>query len=137
MDTAGHLHRLGAYSVHMSVGAPQKQGATPEWRLGDRIVRACDHAGITQKQLGAAINVDASTLSKYIAGTREIRWVHLQRIAEATGVDLGWLTGVLPVEDAPVLTVLPGGRAVSAPERRSLNTSGLRIVTDHRRITRR
>src|SRR5688572_27762798 len=69
------------------------QPQVPQWTLGDRIRKARKHAGMSQAELAHAIGVRHSTIATWETDVN--RPSHLvatvDKIAEATGVDMEWL----------------------------------------------
>ena len=60
--------------------------------LGSRVRTAIRDAGINHSEVARRISLDASKLSKSLAGTRKFRVEEISRIAELTGVTTDWLT---------------------------------------------
>lgn len=60
--------------------------------LVSRVRTAIRDAGINHSEVARRISLDASKLSKSLAGTRKFRVEEISRIAELTGVTTDWLT---------------------------------------------
>ncbi|UZD61590.1 TetR/AcrR family transcriptional regulator [Brevibacterium sp. JSBI002] len=84
--------------------------------LADRVRDAIQSAGINHSEIARQIGLDASKLSKSLAGVRKFRVEEISRIAELTEVSTDWLTT---------------GRTAGPPRRgRSAPTSGIVPVSD-------
>jgi transcriptional regulator with XRE-family HTH domain len=74
-------------------------GVIPEVTVGHRIRIAREYAGLEQGQLAELADMSRTTVVNYEAGHRQPRRLYLRSIAQATGVDVGWLeTGMAPAE---------------------------------------
>lgn len=60
------------------------------WRLGDRLARSLDHAGLKPKDMAARLHTHPNTIGNYIAGRTRIPYPTLVMWADITGVDLAW-----------------------------------------------
>ena len=81
--TAGHTIKV----VKTSDGADSAQTT-----LVTRVRTAINDAGINHSEVARQIGIDASKLSKSLAGTRKFRVEEISLIAELTGVTTDWLT---------------------------------------------
>lgn len=81
--TAGHTIEV----VNTSEGADSAQKT-----LVTRVRTAINDAGINHSEVARQIGLDASKLSKSLAGTRKFRVEEISHIAELTGVTTDWLT---------------------------------------------
>lgn len=92
-----------------SAGSTQKS-------LVSRVRTAIKDAGINHSEIARQVGLDASKLSKSLAGVRKFRVEEISRIAELTEVSIDWLTS---------------GRTAGPPRRgRSAPTSGIVPVSD-------
>jgi transcriptional regulator with XRE-family HTH domain len=75
----------------------------PEWTIQDRLRKAREEAGMTQRELADAIEVAKTTVSNYEAGaTTHHRGIVLTAWARATGVPSEWLRwGANPAPKTP------------------------------------
>jgi transcriptional regulator with XRE-family HTH domain len=65
------------------------------WTLSDRIKKAREVTGLSQKDLAEKTGISMSTISNYESGATSPRKAQITLIAWATGVDRGWLeTGI-------------------------------------------
>ena len=63
-------------------------------QLGQRIVAACNYAGMSQGHLANAIGITENGLTSIIRGrTKDPCWSTMIDIAQATGVSLNFLAG--------------------------------------------
>lgn len=85
----------------------------PEWLLTDRLRKAREHAGIEQAAMAAWLGVSRNTVGNYENGRTRPRLIVLRAWAQATSVDLAWLTGEATRDEAPA--TVGGG----TPERRA------------------
>jgi transcriptional regulator with XRE-family HTH domain len=69
---------------------PEHDGKKPYEELGHRLKLARDRAGMTQKELGAAVGVDAMTISRYERGIHRPDNDVIQRIAGVLRERSGW-----------------------------------------------
>lgn len=79
-------------------------GIIPEWTLGDRLRKARQVAGMSQRELAEAIGEGSSSLAMWEsdrATPRDLRR-RLANIARVTGVNVEWLAGDAE-EDPPSL----------------------------------
>jgi transcriptional regulator with XRE-family HTH domain len=70
-------------------------GMIPEWTLGDRLRKARQIAGLSQRQIAAAIGERASTYAMWEADSafpRDLE-TRVERISAVTGVSALWLLG--------------------------------------------
>lgn len=66
----------------------------PQWTIQDRLRKAREQAGMTQRELADAIGVAKSTISNYEAGTiTHQRKIVMNQWALVTGVPVAWLWG--------------------------------------------
>jgi transcriptional regulator with XRE-family HTH domain len=71
-------------------------GAIPRWTRADRLVKAREHAGLSQTELAAQLDVSVRSIKRYEAGA-QIRRGLLLGWGFACGVDPIWLElGVTP-----------------------------------------
>ena len=61
---------------------------------GERIRRYRKSRGLTQKELGAACNIDEANIRKYELGKQNPKLVTLQKLADALDVSIGKLAGI-------------------------------------------
>lgn len=80
-----------------SMPSPQA-GARPEWRLGDRLRRAREYAGLEQRELADRAGISQATISAAETGRQRPHRSTLVLIAAATGVALDWIEGELMLE---------------------------------------
>jgi transcriptional regulator with XRE-family HTH domain len=71
------------------------------YSLGQRIQKARDTRGYTQKYMALEINVSASTWSQYESDKREPSLTHFKQIARKLEVSADWLLGF--TDDEPNL----------------------------------
>lgn len=69
---------------------PQTRGDIPTWDLPDRLIKARNHAHMTQRDLAEALDISVRTVNRYEAGD-PIKRGYLLGWAFATGVDPTWL----------------------------------------------
>lgn len=63
--------------------------------IGKRIRSKRKELGLTQKELGAKVNLSEASVSKYESGkVEEASTTKLNEFAEVLGVDIGWLLGI-------------------------------------------
>lgn len=65
-------------------------GVIPEWTAADRLVKARNHAGLTQSQLAVRLGISAKSIKRYEAGVTPKRTV-LLGWALTCGVSPRWL----------------------------------------------
>jgi transcriptional regulator with XRE-family HTH domain len=63
----------------------------PRWTLGDRIRKAREHRGWTQRELSTHLGVSLRTISRWERGDNLPGTTRLVAVARETGVPLGWL----------------------------------------------
>lgn len=81
--------------------AQSSSGMVPEWTVGDRLMKARQHAGLTQEQMATAIsNEMGSTVSKQRISNWETDTNQPRRFIDVvdawsriTGVDQAWILG--------------------------------------------
>lgn len=79
----------------MSIDA--NAGQVPQWTVGDRLRKAREVTGLTQKTFAARIDVGHRTVTNYENDAVEPRMIVLKQWALLSGVPLGWLiTGEAP-----------------------------------------
>lgn len=61
---------------------------TAEQKLGQRIRKFREYAGLTQSQLAQELGVDATVVSKIESGSRRVSTRELTRLAEVLGVSV-------------------------------------------------
>jgi transcriptional regulator with XRE-family HTH domain len=66
-------------------------GARPVWRLGDKIRRAREYAGLEQRELANRAGISQATISAAETGRARPHRSTLILIAQATGVSYDWL----------------------------------------------
>jgi transcriptional regulator with XRE-family HTH domain len=66
-------------------------GARPPWRLGDKIRRAREFAGLEQRELANRAGISQATVSAAETGRARPHRSTLVLIAQATGVSYEWL----------------------------------------------
>jgi transcriptional regulator with XRE-family HTH domain len=66
-------------------------GARPAWRVGDKIRRAREYAGLEQRELAHAAGISQATVSAAETGRARPHRSTLMLIAAATGVAYEWL----------------------------------------------
>src|SRR5690625_3173314 len=82
-----------ASCVQTIVVVATNEGAhSTQQALVTRVRDAIKDAGINHSEVARRISLDASKLSKSLAGTRKFRVEEISRIAELTGVTTDWLT---------------------------------------------
>jgi transcriptional regulator with XRE-family HTH domain len=63
--------------------------------IGKRIRSKRKELGLTQKELGAKVNLSEASVSKYESGkVEDASTAKLNEFAEVLGVDIGWLLGI-------------------------------------------
>jgi transcriptional regulator with XRE-family HTH domain len=63
--------------------------------IGRRIRSKRKELGLTQKELGAKVNLSEASVSKYESGkVEEASTTKINEFAEVLGVDIGWLLGI-------------------------------------------
>lgn len=106
-------------------------GEVPEWTVGDRLMKARQHAGLTQEQMANAISVEMDvTVSKQRISNWETDTNQPRRFIDVvgawsriTGVDQAWILGFrtgslsplvgLTSNPAPELPFPPAGRQLA------------------------
>lgn len=83
-------------------------GDVPTWSLGDRLRKAREHAGLTQEDMGAELDVSRRSIGAYESGTTPLKRPQLIAWALRTGVDLAWLAGE-SAAGHPKVTTTPNG----------------------------
>ncbi|WP_328387525.1 helix-turn-helix domain-containing protein [Nocardia sp. NBC_00416] len=91
---------------------------------GDRIARAIEAAGLSQRELAAITGISQSTLSRTIGGERVAKMNELMAIARAAGCVLTELTGASRVAD----DVQCAARAVNGASMDSMHVQILHFV---------
>lgn len=86
-------------------------GARPEWRLGDRIRRAREYAGLEQRELADRAGISQATISAAETGRAKPHRSTLTLIAAATGVSFEWLADDESLDTAPIALLLAGALA--------------------------
>lgn len=72
-------------------------GQVPEWTVGDRLRKAREVTGLTQKSFAERIDVGHRTVTNYENNAVEPRMIVLKQWALLSGVPLGWIiTGEAP-----------------------------------------
>jgi transcriptional regulator with XRE-family HTH domain len=61
--------------------------------IGQRVRRAIKRAGWTQQAMAKALGVEPTSLSRYLAGSRPLKWPVLVEIAGLLGLTMEELTG--------------------------------------------
>src|SRR5699024_1063259 len=74
------------------VATTNESAQSTQTTLGGRVRSAIKNAGINHSEVARHIGLDASKLSKSLAGTRKFRVEEISRIAEITDVTTDWLT---------------------------------------------
>ncbi|WP_080738408.1 helix-turn-helix domain-containing protein [Rhodococcoides fascians] len=78
-------------------------GANPGWTRGDCLRRAREWAGMSQEEVGAALDISRRSISSYESNVRQPKRSVLIAWAMATGVSLGFLeAGEVPAPRPPV-----------------------------------
>jgi transcriptional regulator with XRE-family HTH domain len=62
-------------------------------RIGERLRSARDAAGLTQGQIAKKLGIHRPSISEIEAGRRKVSAEELAQMADAYGVQVGWLTG--------------------------------------------
>nr|WP_241241458.1 helix-turn-helix transcriptional regulator [Brevibacterium linens] len=75
-----------------------KGAVSTQVSLVARVRDAIKNAGINHSEVARRIGLDASKLSKSLAGTRKFRVEEISRIAELTEVSTDWITTGRPAE---------------------------------------
>lgn len=70
------------------------EAVIPEWRLGDRLLRARKHAGMEQTEIAKHLGVSRALVSMWERDLSEPRVTHIRTWAEVTGVQIEWLLGL-------------------------------------------
>lgn len=70
----------------------QNETHVPQWTLGDRLRKAREEAGYTQRELAAAIGISRNSVVNYEVGATEPKRLAIQAWARLTGVPSEWLT---------------------------------------------
>lgn len=96
--------------------------------IGERIKVFRLAQGMTQKELGAQMGVDQSTVRKYEAGKLNPKIETVKKIADALGVDMNALYGDL------VLDAVNNGLVSAGIERRMIADSSTEILEDSVKI---
>lgn len=73
--------------------ASEAAAAGPAAGVADRVRQVVASAGVSQREFARRIVMDPSKLSRSLGGTRRFTAAELARIADAGGVDAGWLLG--------------------------------------------
>jgi len=77
------------------------------WTVGDRLRKAREYAGLTQKELGEQVGITRNTVGNYETGATQSRHVLIMRAwADTCGVPLSWIEGDEP-SGGPGGIVLP------------------------------
>ena len=72
----------------------------PEWRVGDRLRRSLDHAGLGVQEMAEYFDVSRNTIGNYLAERTKVDRRTLMLWALRTGVPVEWLeTGIAPTGD--------------------------------------
>lgn len=77
----------------------------PEFTVLDRMVKARQHAGLSQTELAEVLGVSLSTVRRLEDGSKIARAIELMGWASATGVSTSWLVSGLAVTDPVSETV--------------------------------
>ena len=101
-ETPVILANIATYVQTVVVVTMNEGAQSTQTTLGGRVRDAIKNAGINHSEAARHIGLDASKLSKSLAGTRKFRVEEISRIAEITDVTTDWLTT---------------GRTVRAPRR--------------------
>lgn len=120
-------------SAHYCIVSPMAQPMTPgvpEWRLQDRLTRARDAAGLTQRQLADEIGIGLRSVSNYEQGSKTPRRPVLVTWALRCGVLFDWLA--YGIEATPG----PDGGSVSGEQSRACTSTLGRIPRRPRLIPR-
>lgn len=65
----------------------------PQWTLGDRVRKAREHRGWTQRDLSSRLGVSLRTISRWERGDNRPGTGLLVAVAHETGVPISWLLG--------------------------------------------
>ena len=82
--------------------------------IGEKVVTARKEAGLTQKELAAAVGITEGSVQQYEAGRMEPRSRRLRAIAEATGKPLSYFLGESE-GSSEVITIDIGGTPITGP----------------------
>ncbi|NED83082.1 TetR family transcriptional regulator [Streptomyces sp. SID11233] len=67
----------------------------------ERVRQVIRNAGVSQREFARRMVIDPSKLSRSLGGTRRFTAAELARVADIAGIDVGWLLGTHPEQDAP------------------------------------
>ncbi len=84
-----------------------RDGAVPEWTLGDRLRKAREHAGLTQAELAELIGIARSSVVSYEIGRTEPSRPVVLSWSLATGVATEWVLGWAPALTGAAFTIRP------------------------------
>ena len=70
--------------------ATHSDTALPTWTVGDRMVKAREHAGMTQQEMADALGIGRRTITRHETNDSPPRQM-LLAYAQVTGVPLWWI----------------------------------------------
>lgn len=107
----------------------------PQLTLGDRLMLAREHAGITSQEMATHMQVSRHTITGWEKGRHAPTWSTIVRWAELTGYDAEWIRNgesEVDSETQRIVGMIRRARGLAPGERLELSTNGITFTGERR-----